>query len=122
MARRRSTVDRYSGNILDRCPPGLILDKKPKPAQGSDPLCCCRTPEKGRLGGQQPRLRWKADGSGLEAYCLTCGKHLRSGHHKQRAATHVLGLCRLPLEHLDLADAVDAGLMLPEQLESPIFD
>jgi len=117
--RKRTTLDRYSGTILDAAGTGMILDPKPKPRPASDPLCCCRTPEKGRAGGQRPMIRWKADGSGLEAYCLTCGKFLRSGFHRQRAATHALGLCRLPMEHLDLEDCVLAGLMLPEHLERP---
>ena len=64
-------------------------------------------------------IRWKKDGSGLEAYCITCGKHLRSGFHKQRRAVHALGLCKLPMEHLDLEDCVDASLILPELLERP---
>ena len=109
----------YTEGILASAPPGGILDPKPKKTYCSDPLCCCRTAEKGRAGGQDPRVRWKPDGSGLYAYCLSCGKTLRSGYHKQRRATHVLGLCKLPLEHLDLADAVDAELMLPEHLERP---
>ena len=117
--RRRSDFDRYSGTILDAAGPGFILDEKPKAKPASDPLCCCRRPEANRVGGQHPMIRWKPDGSGLEAYCLTCGKSLRGGFHRQRRALHVLGLCKLPTEHLDLEDAVDAGLMLPEHMDRP---
>ena len=116
--RRRSIADRYSGTILDGAH-GRILDPLPRASTGCDPLCCCRAPEKNRHGGIKPMVRWKRDGSGLEAYCSTCWRPLRSGHHKQRAATHALGLCKLPLEHVDLEDLVDAGMLLPEHLERP---
>ncbi|MCP9808365.1 hypothetical protein KBY58_02825 [Cyanobium sp. HWJ4-Hawea] len=118
--------------------PGFILDPRPGeedlqalsilelaalPPEGSraqfGPICGCRQSNKNRLGGQRPMLRWLPDGSALKAWCGNCGKALRGGVHRQRLATHVLGLTRLPLDHLDLEDAVLAGLMLPEHLERP---
>jgi hypothetical protein len=108
---------RWSGNILDGAGPGNILDPLPKPKL--EPACTCRPPEKDRLGGQHPMLRWK-DHQTLEAWCCTCGKNLIGGVNRNRAAVHALGLARMPLGHMDLDDLVAAGLMLPEHREPPV--
>jgi hypothetical protein len=105
---------RWSGNILDGAGPGTILEPLPKKRTGPPgPVCSCPPPEANRLGGQRPMLRWISH-TELAPCCGTCLKPLWPGIHKRRQAVHVMGLARLELEVLDLADLADAGLLLDE--------
>lgn len=125
---KRRTAAWLKGNILDPQPgqehlEGLTLLERasltPRQRQAPiGPICCCPPPEAGRMGGQRPMLRWSGP-EALQAYCGTCQRPLDSAHHRRRAAQHVMGLAKLPADHLDPADLVDAGLMRPEHLEPP---
>ena len=129
--RRRDPAAHLRGNILDPLPgqehlEGLTLLERASltPRQRQAPIgpnCCCPPPEAGRLGGQRPMLRW-ASAEALQAYCGTCKRTLDSAHHRRRAGQHVMGLAKLPFDHLDPADLVDAGLMRPEHLEPSAVD
>lgn len=78
--------------LLDGQPKGMILDPIQKPAIG--PVCCCPKPQKGRLGGCRPALRW-ASHDRLEACCAVCLKPLRRGLHRGRLQLWALGLVAL---------------------------
>ena len=129
MTRRRRDPGAYlRGNILDPLPGeehlvglnvleyALLTPQQRRPPIG--PICNCPVPDPHRRGGQRPMLRW-ADHQSLMAYCGTCQKRLDVAQHIRRAAQHVLGLTRLPLEVIDLGDLVAAGLMSQEDLMRP---
>jgi len=101
-----------SGNpALDQMP---ILELAMLPASkrvaAVGPVCCCPPPQANRLGGCRPGL--KRVGDQLEPICQICLKPLVSGIHRRRDQTHVIGLSKLPADHLDLDDLVAAGLLL----------
>lgn len=85
----------------------LPRSKRVKPV---GPACCCRPAERNRLGGCRPALI--ADGEQLKPICRTCLRPLVQGVHRRREQTHVIGLSRLPMDHLDLADLEAIGLLV----------
>lgn len=83
------------------------------------PVCCCPPAERNRLGGCRPGL--KRVEQELKPVCFNCWRPLVSGIHRRRDQVHVIGLAKLPPDHLDLDDLVDAGLLQPlDRHPSPI--
>ena len=117
---RRGTFNR-SGHILD-APTGVDpsswaadnLLTKTKPVAA--PLACQCRPSSGPtdLGGCKPGLRW-VDHTTLEALCLLCQKPLRAGIHKRRDQLRMLAFTALEIEHLDLDDLKDWGVLTDER-------
>jgi len=121
----RRTYNR-SGSLLDAPlgidPTSWVSDNlltKPR-ATPAPPACQCR-PNRGPtdLGGCKPGLRWK-DHTTLEALCLLCQKPLRAGIHKRRDQLRMLAFTALEIEHLDLDDLKDWGVLKGERPEPEV--
>lgn len=92
MPRRRSTPKTKGETLLSRVEgTGTILEPRKRPSEKLGPICCCPKPQKNRLGGCRPALRWISH-SELQACCATCLKPLQKGTHKGREQTWALGL------------------------------
>ena len=88
--------------------PGSLL--KPMGKVSAPPICHCLPPQKGRLGGMQPRM----DLSTSEVRCATCMKVIGPSC-RRREMVHLRGLLKLLETHpnmVDLDDARDAGFLL----------
>lgn len=120
MTRRRDPAAHLRGNILDPLPgqehlEGLTIlqlgvwtseQRKPKP----DPACRCMP------NICRPALM--ADGDRLLPVCRVCRQALISGVHRRREQTHVIGLAELPMDHLDLAELEEVGLLMESPLKA----
>ena len=87
--------------------------------------CCCPPPQRNRLGGCQPGLTWaNADRTALKAICRTCLKPLVSSQHRRRDQVHMIGLTKIPFDHIDMDDIRDWGVFVgeiePNQQSTPI--
>ncbi|WP_156487758.1 hypothetical protein [Synechococcus sp. MIT S9509] len=75
--------------------------------------CCCPPPQKHRLGGCRPGLTWAdTDHTALKAICRTCLKPLVSSQHRRRDQAHMIGLTKIPLDHIDLDDIRSWGVFV----------
>ena len=107
-----SMRNREGGSILDRPgfdpaddPGSLCLPFRKK----HEPICHCRVPEKGRLGGMTPKM----DLSTMQCRCAVCLKVIGPSC-KRREVTHLKGLLKLLQTHpgmVDLDDCREAGFI-----------
>ena len=75
-----------------------------------EPICHCRIPEKGRLGGMRPKM----DLDTMQCRCAVCLKVIGPSC-KRREVTHLRGLLKLLQtnpEMVDLVDCKKAGFLL----------
>ena len=82
---------------------------QPLRAKPAPPICNCPPPEKGRLGGMDPRM----DLETMECRCATCLKVIGPGC-RRRQVTHLRGLLKLLETHpgmVDLDDCREAGFL-----------
>ena len=125
----QASKGRHTGSLLDiAAKEMLILDYAGLPAHKRDALlngdpvrmCHCPPRQKNRLGGCHPAITWAdPEHTALKAICVTCMKALVSGHHRRRDQQHLIGLTKLRLDHVDIADLKAAGLFVepPTPLE-----
>ena len=113
--RKRSYGTALKGSLLSAVPAGemSILEFQALPKAKREALisgdngkrCCCPPPQRNRLGGCQPALTWADEAhTALKPICITCMKPLVSGTHRRRDQTHVIGLSKMRLDHVDLRD------------------
>ena len=121
MSKRKRGYSR-TGKLLDIPAAGMgILEFASLPKSKREAIvdgdtgkrCCCPPQQQNRLGGCQPALTWADDAhTALKPFCITCMKPLVSGHHRRRDQTHVIGLSKMRLDHIDMADLEAAGLFV----------
>lgn len=119
MPRRQRTYNR-SGSLLD-APIGIDPDSwandslltKARPPEAPKP-CHCPPPQKNRCGGCRPGLRWVSH-TQVVPYCRVCNKALVAGTHRRRDQVRMIALAAMELEHLDLEDLKEWGVLTGER-------
>ena len=119
MAKRKRSYDNWNQSILKgiESPESSIIEYAMRPrskrVEEPGPICCCPSPQQNRLGGCRPGLAWTdSSHTAIKPICRTCLKPLVAGYHRRRDQTHVIGLSKLDLDHVDIADLEAMGILL----------
>ena len=125
MSRRKSSYGKKyrPGTLLEGLPAGqmgileftaLLKAKRDAITAGdTGKRCCCPPAQVNRVGGCQPGLTWADDDhTALTAICRTCMKPLVSSQHRRRDQVHMIGLTKLPLDHIDMEDRQAWGVFV----------
>ena len=114
-----TSIEEPKANIVE-----FAMRPRSKRVETPGPICCCPSPQRNRLGGCRPGLAWTdSRHTAFKPICRTCLHPLIPGYHRRRDQTHVIGLSKLDLDHVDIADLEAMGILLdPTPLDPGVMD